>query len=561
MRRLVECVPNFSEGKDEAVIRQITDAICSVEGIKLLDVDMGADTNRTVVTFVGDADIIVEGVFRGVAKAAELIDMRKHKGAHPRMGATDVCPFIPVSGITAEECVPLAEELGRRAGEELGIPMYLYAKAARREDRVKLPDIRKGEYEALEEKHKDPDFKPDFGPAKFNPTAGATATGVRDFLLAYNINISTRDRKLASDIALTVRERGRAKRDKEGVIIRDENGKALKVPGRLKNCQAAGWYIDEYGYAQVTINLTNYHETGLHHAFDVVSEEAEKRGLRVTGSEVIGLLPRKALMDSGVHYLRKMGKNVGIPEAEIIHVAILSLGLNDTVPFNPKEKIIEYAIEGEEKGLRHMTVSGFVNELSSDSMAPGGGSVSALSGALSAGLTSMVANLTYGKREHKRAFKLMEEVSLEAQKLKDRLLELIDIDTNAFNTYMEVMRLPKETDEDKRTRDAAMEEGAKGMTLVPMETLRLSKDLALLSEKVLKRGNPNALSDAAVAVIQAEAAGEGAYLNVRINLPEVKDETFVKEISREVEDLLSEIQRIKRRLFASARKHLEGQAG
>lgn len=556
MRKLVECVPNFSEGRDKSVIDSITEAITSVEGIKLLNVDMGFDTNRTVVTFAGDTDIIVEAGFRGMAKATELIDMSRQTGEHPRMGATDVFPFIPLSGVSVEECLSLAEELASRAGKELGIPIFLYAKSAKQKERVRLPDIRDGEYEALEEKLKSSGFKPDYGPAVFNAKAGVTAIGVRDFLLAYNINLSTRDKKIASDIALTVREKGRALRDSKGEIIRDDEGKAVKVPGRLSNCQAGGWYIDEYGYAQVTMNLINFHETGLHRAFDIVSEEAAKRGVRVTGSEAIGLIPREALLNSGKYYLEKMGKNTGIPEKDIIHTAVLSLGLNDTSSFNPKERIVEYAIRGEEKGLTGLTISNFIDELSSDSMAPGGGSVSALSGALSAGLTSMVASLTFGKKGYERSNKKMEDISIRAQELKVQLLRLVEADTEAFNSYISTLRLPKKSDNEIFARSAAIEEAARTITQVPLDTLRLCRKVITLAETVLKKGNKNALSDAFVGISQANAAGEGAYLNIRINLPEVKDKEFVSKVLNEADLLIDGITKVHKRLFAYVRKNV-----
>ncbi len=556
MKKLVECVPNFSEGRDKSVIDSIAAAISSVDGIKLLNVDMGFDTNRTVVTFAGEADIVVEAGFRGMKKAAELIDMSKQTGEHPRMGATDVFPFIPLSGISVDECLLLAEELAQKAGNELGIPIYLYAKSAKTKERVRLPDIRAGEYEALPEKFKSGDFRPDFGPHSFNAETGVTAVGVRDFLLAYNINLSTRDKKIAGDIALTVREKGRAKRDSKGVIIRDTEGKAVKVPGRLSNCQAGGWYIDEYGYAQVTMNLTNFHETGLHKAFDIVSEEAAKRGIRVTGSEAIGLLPREALLDAGKYYLEKMGKNTGVPEKAIINTAVLALGLNDTSSFVPGERVVEYAIRGESKGLTSLTIAGFIDELSSDSMAPGGGSVSALSGALSAGLTSMVANLTFGKKGYERSNKKMKDISVRAQELKVKLLDLVESDTNAFNSYISALRLPRKSQTEILERAKAVEDASRTITLVPLDTLRLCREIITLAETVLKRGNKNALSDAFVGVSQANTAGEGAYLNVRINLPEVKDREFADKVLKEADILIDEISGIHRRLFTYVRKNV-----
>ncbi len=557
MKQLVECVPNFSEGTDLKVIKEITDSIKAVDGVTLLDVDPGKDTNRTVVTFVGEPEHVVEAAFQGIKTASKLIDMRNHKGEHPRMGATDVCPFVPISNISLEECIPLSEKLAARVADELNIPMYLYGLAARQPKRIRLPDIREGEYEALEKKHQDPAFKPDFGVNKFNPVSGATATGVRDFLLAYNINLNTKDKRFAREIGMTIREKGRAKRDKDNEIIRDENGKPIKVPGKLENCQAGGWYIDEYGYAQVTMNLTNYHNVGLHHAFDVVTKEAAKFGLRVTGSEVVGLLPKKALLDAGIHYLQKSNKNIGIPESDIIHIGILSLGLNDTTAFNPEEKIIEYAIKEPENGLRHKTIVDFVTELSSDSMAPGGGSVAALSGALSAGLSSMVANLTHGKRGYNRQFKLMTEISVNSQELKNRYLELIDADTDSFNDYMTANRLPKKNSDEIKIRDNALEIAAQNMTLIPMETLRLTKKLMENAGNVLKKGNKNAVSDAAIAVIQCEAAAVGAFLNVKINLPSIKDNHFKTTILEEAETILNSIKQSRRRLETFAMKSLD----
>lgn len=556
MSRIVECVPNFSEGRDKSVIDSIAAAISSVDGIKLLNVDMGYDTNRTVVTFAGDADIIVEAGFRGMKKASELIDMSKQTGEHPRMGGTDVFPFIPLSGISVDECLVLAEELASKVGKELGIPVFLYAKSAKKKERVRLPDIREGEYEALEEKFNSTGFEPDYGPNSFNAITGVTAIGVRDFLLAYNINLSTRDKKTASDIALTVREKGRAKRDSKGLIIRDKDGKAVKVPGRLSNCQAGGWYIDEYGYAQVTMNLTNFHETGLHKAFDIVSEEAARRGVRVTGSEVIGLLPRESLLEAGKYYLEKMGANTGIPEKEIIHTAVISLGLNDTSSFDPDERVVEYAISGEDKGLSSLSISNFIDELSSGSMAPGGGSVSALSGALSAGLTSMVANLTYGKKGYIHSNKKMKEISIKAQELKGQLLGLVDADTDAFNGYISALRLPKKSENEIAGRADAIEAAAKTITIVPLDTLKLCGKIITLAEIVLKRGNKNALSDAFVGVSQANAAGEGAYLNIRINLPGVKDKKFTDKILNEAENLMNEISKTHKRLFSYVRKNI-----
>ena len=556
MQQLVECVPNFSEGRDMEIINKITSEIKTVQGAKLLNVDPGADTNRTVVTFVGPPENVLEAAFLCIKKAAELIDMSQHSGAHPRMGATDVCPFIPVANISIDECVALANRLGERLGAELDFPIYLYGKAAKKPEREKLPDIRKGEYEALPKKLKDPEFAPDYGDANFNPRSGATVVGVRDFMLAYNVNLNTRDRSLAHEIALNLRESGRSKRDKNGEIIRHPDGKAVNVPGKLKFVQGAGWYMAEYGYAQVTMNLHNLQVTGLHTAFEAVSEEAAKLGLRVTGSELIGMAPMQALTDAGEFYLRKQGKHIGVSNVEKIHAAILSLGLNDTSRFDPQERIIEYAIENRENLLVDKTVQDFVEELSSDSPAPGGGSVSALSGALSAALSTMVANLTYGNKDYKRHNKAMADVALRAQKLQSEYLALIDADSASFNQFMSAMRLPRTTDEDKAARHVAMQEAAKQMTNIPLKTLKLTGELLDLAEKVIKKGNANAASDAGVAALQAEAAATGAFFNVKINLPQIEDETFKTKVKQEAETALINTQRNSRRLVKLVLKNI-----
>ncbi len=557
MKPIIECVPNFSEGRDKSIIDQIAEMIRQTEGATLLDVDPGADTNRTVVTFVGSPEGVLEAAFQAVKKASELIDMSKHHGAHPRMGATDVCPLIPVAGITDEECIELAKQLGERIGKELSIPIYLYGKAAAKPARVRLPDIREGEYEALSNKLKDPAFKPDFGPTKFNSKSGATAVGVRDFMLAYNINLNTKDRGLAREIALNIRESGRIKRNKAGQIVRDRAGKAVKIPGKLKFCQAGGWVIEEYGYAQVTMNLHNYKVTGFHTAFETVRKEASKLGLRVTGSELIGLTPKQALLDAGIYYLKKQGKNIGIPEKEIIHTAILSLGLNDTTPFHPEEKIIEYAIEKKGDRLIDMEISKFIDTLSSDAPAPGGGSVAALSGALSAALASMVANLTYGKKEYRRRNSVMEQLSVQAQALKQQYLDLIDQDTAAFNAYMTARKLPKKSEEEKKVRETSMENAAKHMTEIPLETLKLARDLDSLAETAAKKGNINAISDAGVGAIQAEAAAVSAYLNIKINLPQIKDQSFKKRVLNEADGILHDVRITAKRVVRYVIRKLE----
>ena len=535
--RIVECVPNFSEGRDRDKIAAIVREIESTAGVKLLDVDPGESTNRTVVTFVGEPEAVKEAAFRAIRKAAEVIDMRVHRGAHSRIGATDVCPFVPVSGVTMEDCVRLARELGERVAAELGIAVYLYEEAASRPERRNLAEVRAGEYEGLPEKLKDPAWLPDFGAPVFNPRSGATVIGAREFLIAYNINLNTRDRKLAHEIALTLRESGRARRDKDGNILRDETGNALKVPGRFKDVKSVGWYVEDYGIAQISINFTNYKASPVHAVFDETVREAETLGLRVTGSELVGLIPKEALIMAGRHYLEKQGKNPGVPEAELIRTAVLSLGLNDKTPFDPDRKIIENQFKETGRTLVGLDLRAFADEVSMDSPAPGGGSVAALCGALSAALSAMVGNLTYGKKGYERARPEMKRVALRAQALKDDLLRAVDLDTRAFNRVMESFRLPKGTEEQAREREKAVEEASKEATLVPFGVLEASAELVGLAEAVAREGNRNSVSDAGVAGLAALAAGKGAYYNVRINLPGIKDEAFKTRIGEQAEAL------------------------
>ena len=528
MMKLVECVPNFSEGRDMATIEKITDEIRATEGVKLLDVDPGKDTNRTVVTLIGTPEAVVEAAFRAIARAAEVIDMSKHTGAHARMGATDVCPFIPVSGMTMEDCIELARKLGTRVGEELGIPVYLYEHAALKPERRNLATVRAGEYEGLAEKLKDPEWKPDFGPAEFNSKTGATVIGAREFLIAYNVNLNTRDTKIARDIAFTIREKGRLKRDGEGKVVRDEKGKALREPGIFKECKAVGWYMEDFGRAQISINLVNYKVTPPHLVFDECCRLASELGVRVTGSELVGLIPLDAILRTGRYYLEKQGKTKGVPEAELIHIADLSLGLSDLYPFEAEKKVIEYQFD---KGnvLTSMKINEFTDLLSTDSPAPGGGSVAALCGALSGALSSMVGALTHGKKGYEKTFAEMEEIGIRGQELKDAFLADVDRDTEAFNSVMEAMRLPKKTDEDKAHRTAAIEEATKQATLVPLGVLERTIEAAKLARRVAEKGNVNSTSDAGVAALAARTAAEGAFLNVRINLPGIEDESFKKE--------------------------------
>ncbi len=541
--RIVECVPNFSEGRDPVKIRQITDAIEAVKGVRLLDTDPGYDTNRTVVTFVGDPDSILEGAFAGIRKAAEVIDMREHHGAHARMGATDVCPFIPVSGISHEECVQIAEKLGQRVADELNLPVYLYEKAARSAQRVNLADVRKGEYEGLEEKLRDPVWMPDFGEPVFNARSGALITGVREFLIAYNVNLNTRDKKLASDIALSIREQGRARRDEAGNILHDTDGTALKVPGLLKNCKAVGWYIDEYDCAQVSINLTDYRVTGIHDAFDTVCAEADKRGLRVTGSEIVGLLPKAALLASGAHYLLKQGKSAGLPEKELIRIAVQSMGCAELAPFDAQEKIIDYRVSAGMGPLASMSLSDFADELSMDSPAPGGGSVSALAGSLAASLASMVAQLSIGKKGYEAVRDEMLTLPVRAQSLKDALLKSIDEDTEAFRGIMAAMRLPKKSDEETKRRAGELEKAVKTAAAVPLTVMKLSRQAMELCAETAEKGNRNSLSDSGVGLLQALAAMEGAAMNVLINIKDLSDASTAAGFRKDLQDLLSEARR------------------
>jgi len=539
MQKLIECVPNFSEGRDQNIIGQITDAIKSVDGVSLLDVDPGASTNRTVVTFVGNPEAAVEAAFRGIKKAAELIDMRKHKGAHPRMGATDVCPFIPVSSVSWEEAVECANRLGKRVGEELKIPVYLYEKAAKDKSRSNLSIIRAGEYEGFFEKIKKPEWKPDFGPAVFNEKSGATVIGVRDFLVAYNVNLNTKSVRRATSVAFDVREQGRAKTEDgtpSGKPILDSNGEAVRIPGMLKHVKAIGWFVKEYGIAQVSINLTNIEETPLHVAFDACIESAARRGLRVTGSEIVGMVPKKCLVDAGRYFLRKQRWSEGASEEELIDIAIRSMGLSELRPFDPKEKVIELKIESAEQklSLAKMNLREFCNETLSDSPAPGGGSVAALMGALGASLGGMVANLSAGKRGWDDKLEYFSGWAVKAQQLKDELLSLVDEDTAAFNKVMDALALPKESAEEKATRATAIEEATKHAAEIPLKVMETaSRSYALLAE-MAERGNPVSISDVGVGTLATRACIEGAALNVRINLGQLKNEKSKKDLQEKV---------------------------
>jgi len=544
MQKLIECVPNFSEGRDMDVIRQITAAIESVEGVSLLDVDPGATTNRTVVTFVGGPDAAVEAAFRGIQKASELIDMRKHKGAHPRMGATDVCPFIPVNNVSWEEAIACATQLGKRVGDELKIPVYLYEKAAKDPTRANLAVIRAGEYEGFFEKIKEAAWKPDFGPAVFNEKSGATAIGAREFLVAYNVNLNTKAVRRANSVAFDVRENGRIKTDDGtpyGKPVLDANGEPVRIPGMLKHVKAIGWYVEEYGIAQVSINLTNIEETPLHAAFDACSEAASKRGLRVTGSEVVGMLPKKCLVDAGKYFLRKQKWSEGASEEELIDIGIRSMGLSELKPFDPKEKIIEFKMESAaKKSLVKMDLRQFCNETLSDSPAPGGGSVAALMGALGVSLGGMVANLSAGKRGWDDKLKYFSDWAVKAQQLKDELLFLVDEDTAAFSKVMDAFALPKESAEEKAARSAAIQGASKYAAEIPLRVMETTfKSYQILAE-MADKGNPASISDVGVGLLATRACIDGAALNVRINLAGLKDENLKSTLQEKVRRISAE---------------------
>ncbi len=542
--KLVECVPNFSEGRDIEKIRAITREIERIPEVRLLDVDPGESTNRTVVTFIGSPDGAKEAAFQAIRRAAELIDMEQHKGAHSRIGATDVCPFVPVSGVTMDDCIRLAQDLGERVAKELGIPVYLYEEAASNPERRNLANIRAGEYEGLAEKLKDSRWRPDYGEPVFNPQSGATVIGAREFLIAYNINLNTRDRRLAHEIALNLRESGRAQRDADGNIIRDAEGRAITVPGRFKHVKAVGWYIEDYGVAQISINFTNYKETPVHTVFDEAAREAEKLGLRVTGSELVGLIPKEALLMAGRHYLETQGKSPGVPERELIRTAVISLGLNDVSPFDADKKIIENQFKDSGPSLLRLSLREFADEVSLDSPTPGGGSVAALCASLSAALSSMVANLSVGKKGYEEVSVEMKELALRSQKLKDKLLLAVDEDTRAFNQVMEAFRLPKGSEEQAQEKEAAIEKASRLATLVPLGVLEECGPLLELARSVAQKGNKNSLSDAGVAAAAAEAAATGAFYNVMINLPGIQDERFKKEVRERADDQVKKISRV-----------------
>ena len=555
MKQLIECVPNFSEGRNMDVINQIVAEIKATdvngENVKVLDVDPGEATNRTVVTFVGSPDVVVEAAFRGARKAAELIDMRHHHGAHPRSGAMDVCPLIPVAGITLEECATLARGLAKRMYEELGIACYCYEAAAFTPERQNLAVCREGEYEALPEKMSDPKRKPDFGPSEFNErvaTAGATNVGARNFLIAVNFNLNTTSTRRAMAVAFDVREKGRKAREGgklTGKVLRDANGEEIWIPGTLKGCKAIGWYIDEYGIAQVSMNITDITATPLHVAFEEVSRAAAARGMRVTGAEIVGLVPKCALIDAGKYYLARQQRSLGITEEEIIRMAVKSMGLDELKPFNPKEKVIEYMIvdekeQAEKEHLIRMTCKGFAIETASESAAPGGGSISAYMGALGAALGTMVANLSAHKRGWDERWEEFSKVAEEGQEVMNELLALVDEDTAAFNKIMDVFAMPKGTEEEKKARAEAMEAATLYATQVPLRTMKASMRAFPVIKAMAEKGNPASASDAGVGALAARAAVRGADMNVRINAAGLKNRETAERLIAEAAAMVTE---------------------
>ena len=530
MKQLIECVPNFSEGSDLSIIKQITNEIESVEGVRLLDVDPGKATNRTVVTFVGEPISVIEAAFRAIKKAAELIDMRKHTGEHPRMGATDVCPLIPVANISMEETAEWSKKLGERVGNELEIPVYLYEDAQKNPERKNLSIIRAGEYEGFSKKILLSEWAPDFGKAIFNAKSGATVIGARDFLVAYNINLNTTSTRRANAIAFDVRESGRK--------IQNEKGEEIVQPGTLKSVKAIGWFIEEYGVAQISMNLTNVNITPIHIAFDEVCKKANERGVRVTGSELVGLIPLKSLLDAGRYFLEKQQRSVGVSEKELIHIAVKSLGLDELSEFIPEKKIIEYLLNEEKQDkLVNLSLQEFANETASESPAPGGGSIAAYMGSLGISLATMVANLSAHKKGWDKRWKEFSAWAEKGQKIKDELLYLVDEDTNAFNKIMEAFSLPKSSEQEVKTRSEAIQNATKYATEVPLKTMILAYSSFPIIKAMAEIGNPNSISDAGVGALCARSAVIGAYMNVRINAAELKDEVFKKEILAKAEKI------------------------
>lgn len=555
--RIIECVPNFSEGRDKQVIQAISHVIEQCEGVKLLDVDPGEATNRTVVTFVGSPEAVCEAAFQAVALAAQLIDMRHHHGAHPRMGATDVLPLIPVAGITLDECAELARQLAERIASELRVPTYCYEASALRPERRNLAVCRAGEYEALAEKLADPDKAPDFGARPYDEAiarTGCTVVGARDFLIAVNFNLNTTSTRRANAVAFDVREKGRPLREGgalTGKVLTDKQGRPLTQPGTLKCTKAIGWYIDEYGIAQVSMNITNIHVTPLHKAFDEVCRCAQQRGLRVTGTEIVGLIPKSTLIDAGNYFLEKQQRSTGIPEDDVVKMAVRSMGLDDLKPFNAREKVIEYLLEDAGKGARlaDLTVKAFAEETSRESPAPGGGSIAAYMGALGAALGTMVANLSSHKRGWDARWQEFSTWAVNGQQLMRRLLALVDEDTRAFNQIMDAFGLPKGTDEEKRQRTAAIQAATLNATQVPLQTMKTAYEAFALCRAMAAEGNPNSVSDAGVGALAVRAAVRGAWLNVKINAASLKDRAEADALVAEADTLVASADRLEREIM------------
>lgn len=545
MKKIIECVPNFSEGNNLAIIQQIADAISNTTDVKLLDIDPGKATNRTVITFVGDEKSVVQGAFNAIKKAQELIDMRKHKGEHPRFGATDVCPFIPIANATMEDCIACANALGKLVGEELKIPVYLYESAASAPYRKNLASVRAGEYEGIADKIKQSEWKPDFGPAAFNEKSGNIAIGARDLLIAYNTNLNTTSTRRANSVAFDIREQGRVKKDDTGKTMKDANGEDMRIPGTCMSVKGIGWYIEEYGIAQVSMNLTNIHDTPLHIAFDECNKSAFNRGMRVTGSELVGLVPLKSMLDAGKYFLEKQQRSSGVSETELIKIAIKSMGLDELTPFDPQKKIIEYVMKDTStKKLVDMSLVAFADETASESPAPGGGSIAAYVGALGISLGTMVANLSSHKVGWDTRWKEFSDWADQGQKIKDKLLFLVDEDTRAFNKIMDAFGLPKSTDEEKAARTKAIQDATKYAIEIPFEVMKTAYSAMPLIKEMAVNGNPNSVSDAGVGALCIRTAIFGAYLNVKINAGGLKDKEFVNNIIAQAEEIKANTEKL-----------------
>ncbi len=563
MSQLIECVPNFSEGRDPAVIRQITDVIESVEGVKLLDVDPGKATNRTVVTFVGAPEAVVEAAFLAIKKAGEVIDMRQHTGEHPRMGATDVCPLIPIANISMEETAEWARRLGERVGRELDLPIFLYEAAATRPERRNLATIRAGEYEGLAEKLSNSDWQPDFGPARFDVQRGATVIGARDFLIAYNVNLNTTSVRRANAVAFDIREAGRVLNDpKTGKPLKDEQGEPLRQSGLLKGVKAIGWYIEEYGVAQISMNITDTRSTSLHQAFEACCDSAQQRGMRVTGSELVGLVPLAVMLEAGKYFLRKQQRSVGVSEAEIIKIAVKSMGLDELAPFDPQRKIIEYNLKAgdttQQKQLIRKDLQAFADETASESPAPGGGSISAYVGALGVSLATMVANLSSHKRGWDDRWEEFSNTAEQGQRLKDLLLHAVDEDTNAFNAIMAAFGLPNTSLEEKTARKAAVQAATRQAIEVPYQVMQWSLESFFIIRQMAEQGNPNSVTDAGVGALCARAAVHGALLNVKINASGLDDKEYAQSVIAEGNEMAAEADRLEGEIMVVVREKIGG---